>query len=504
MAKKFSLNGLSPYPHIKVTREKFPRFLATRNLQDKEADYFGAFLTKTAARILIDFLNRTFRLRSCDIELDGSFPVPCTQYFRKRCLAPCVKDLCSPEEHAAAAEALCIFLKNDRTGFRKYVDRMITSLSECAKFEKAVFWRDMLHAVENYWKNPRWNVWLDDAVDTYQVERDVGRIYVYLITTRGRHTLGKHVFVVERSADEAVDPILAGIIDELYQHYAPREIRVGSDFAGRRELAQTLSGRFGREVKIVVREAKEETRTATLAFSKSRSDAALDEVKHSTSPIEIEENLKIAFGLERLPQWIEAIDISHISGTGMAGAAALWRNGKLGKHGYGFLLLRAEDEVSAIGAFISERYLKEPRPDLILIDGGKSQLAAALKANKALRSGADLASAVKPPGKHSNVSHFLTQEGLRIEFDPADPAHLLLQLLRDEAHELANYVHAEFRDARHFYEATGTQPLIVPIRFSDIDGSADDLRPIAARPPVEVRDRKRSRSRGLYRPSKRA
>src|SRR5215212_5452019 len=149
----------SPYPFIVVTRETYPRFLATRNLDNEGVDYFGAFLTKTAVRILMDFLNRTFRLRSCDIELDGKLPVPCTQYFKKRCLAPCVQAICSKEEHAEAADGLRMFLRNDRPGLKDYVNGMINEYSEKLEFEKAGFWRDVITQVEAYWQNSRLNVW---------------------------------------------------------------------------------------------------------------------------------------------------------------------------------------------------------------------------------------------------------------------------------------------------------------------------------------------------------
>src|SRR3954467_14878596 len=95
----FDLEGRR-YPHLMITREAFPRILATRAIDDDDGQYFGAFLTRTAVRILIDYLNRRFRLRSCDIAIDGTFPMPCTQFYRRRCLAPCVAKLCSPEKYA--------------------------------------------------------------------------------------------------------------------------------------------------------------------------------------------------------------------------------------------------------------------------------------------------------------------------------------------------------------------------------------------------------------------
>src|SRR2546423_654128 len=106
------------YPHLKVTRERFPRILATRVVEDDDAEYFGPFVPKTSVRIIMDYLNRKFRLRTCDIDVDGSFPVPCTMYYRKRCLAPCVASICDDVAYQANVRLARLFLSNDRKELR--------------------------------------------------------------------------------------------------------------------------------------------------------------------------------------------------------------------------------------------------------------------------------------------------------------------------------------------------------------------------------------------------
>ena len=133
---------------------------------------------------------------------------------------------------------------------------------------------------------------------------------------------------------------------------------------------------------------------------------------------------------------------------------------------------------------LAQRFGEAPEilPNLVLIDGGRQHLNAAVNAlkNAAARKFSVL-SAVKPRGKHQAVSHFLTEDGQRIEFNPKNEAHRLLRTLRDEAHELSNTTHRQSRDMLHFYERRGVKPLIVPIRFDEKDGHADDLRPIVTR-----------------------
>jgi excinuclease ABC subunit C len=91
------------YPHLKLTiSEAFPRVMITRRVQRDGALYFGPFLPASLARRTIDLINRTFQLRSCEIEIDGQLPRPCLEYHIKRCLGPCVKDLCAPPEYMQA------------------------------------------------------------------------------------------------------------------------------------------------------------------------------------------------------------------------------------------------------------------------------------------------------------------------------------------------------------------------------------------------------------------
>ena len=154
--------GANRYPHIKITKEEYPRALATRRIENDSADYFGAFLPKTAARILIDFLNRTFRLRTCDIPIDGNFLVPCTQYFRRRCVAPCVESVCSKDEYLSLVQLVRLFLSNDREQCVAYITMIIAEHSKREEFEQAARYRDIISTIDRFWNEPRRKVWLAD------------------------------------------------------------------------------------------------------------------------------------------------------------------------------------------------------------------------------------------------------------------------------------------------------------------------------------------------------
>lgn len=522
------------YPHLKITAETFPRVLATRRVEDDGAEYFGAFLTKTAVRILIDFLNRIFRLRSCDIPIDGNFDVPCTQFYRKRCVAPCVASLCDRESYLRRVALVRLFLANRRDELRRELDKMIAAAAETLDFESAAEYRDMLAAVEDLWQKPRMNAWLDDdCVDTLASDATDDAVYVHLVTQRGRRTLGRKVFKFSPfvSAKEAIETILAS----FYRFHLPREIRLYDNIASRRLIAGELSERFGRQAKIVVVSRSNHRVSTANSLYESRDERELASVRPRPTPAETAGDLKLQFGLSKPPKRIEAFDVAHISATAFAAASSVWIAGHFVGGEYRFWISDESSELTAMRDAIIRRLSdrKRPRPDLILIDGGRSQLASALDAIAAVGSGVAAVSAVKPPKQHSGISHFLDKDGGRIAFDITSPAHRMLKLLRDDAHELANRVHRERRDMSHHYEiaallpsvdeaerrrllaaagsvagvarmsppaiekligvdraglaiddlrarsdAREAAPLIVPIRFDAENGDADDLRPI--------------------------
>src|SRR4028119_2355687 len=99
------------YPHLKITNEPFPKVVITRRINKDGAKYFGPFLPANLARRTLDLINRTFQLRTCEIEIDGKLPRPCLEYHIKRCLGPCVRGLCAPEEYAESVRAVRQFLE---------------------------------------------------------------------------------------------------------------------------------------------------------------------------------------------------------------------------------------------------------------------------------------------------------------------------------------------------------------------------------------------------------
>lgn len=477
----FDLEG-QRYPHMKLTAEAFPRVLATRAIEDDLAEYFGAFLPKTAARILIDYLHRRFRLRSCDIDIDGSFQMPCTQYYRRRCIAPCVSRLCSREKYAERVELVRLFLANERKKLRSRIKQLIAANSEELDFEEAAVYRDILESVERHWKQARWHLWLDDAIDTYEIEETPSGHTVYLVTTRGRTVLGRKVFNVDREDAASPDEALAQIIGNFYSTHLPKEIRAPVEFYGRKELIAELSERFGREAVISVGRGRGVNAARSLVLG--RDEHEIDRSRPRATAERISARLAHIFDLDAPPKRVEAFDVAHISGTGFAAASAVWENGRYTSAEYQFILSTENSELGALADSVVRTLVNHDRrkPDLIVLDGGKGQLNRVTAALDEAGLTATVIAAVKPKAKHSSIAAFLTTDGGSIEFDVDSPAHAMLQLLRDEAHDLANRVHRDYREMMPFYEKAGFEkPLVVPLRFHAENGNADDLIPIETR-----------------------
>lgn len=535
---RFSITGVALFPHVKVTREPFPRVLATRFIADVGADHFGAFLNRTNARILVDFLVRAFRVRGCELELDGGFPVPCIEFHRKRCLAPCVASLCSEAQYGERIGLVRLFLANERELLRKLLASQIEAAAEQLDFEAAAELRDLLAAIEAFWADTRHSVWLDAAVDTIEARESGEGLDIFLISQKGRRVLGERTFTFPDAGVSDAPVAIADVIRQFYLLHLPREIRVSHSPAGREELTAELAARHGRPPRLTVIGEEKRRVTADLAVYRSSAELDLNRRLRPASPGEIRRELKRLFGLAKLPGRITAIDAAHTAGSDMAVASVAWEDGRTLAGEARYALIETNAEPGALAEHTAAEAARDAGKGLhlIAIDGGRPQLNAVEKALADAKAKNVVAFAVvKPPGRHDDVSHFITAQNGRIEFDPASPSMLLLQRLRDEAHDLANAVHRGTRDFAHFYipatmlpslneherqvlvrrfgshtrlalatqaelaeslgpakaraafadverftagGSTPVRPLIVPLRYQDENGAADDLRPI--------------------------
>jgi len=447
-----SVAGSGLYPHLKITNEAYPRLLATRKIIDKSDDYFGAFLPVTSLRIWLYHLNRIFRLRSCDIAIDGEFPQPCAMYFTKKCLAPCVARLCAHEKYLEHVEALRLFLRGDLPAFKDLVFGKIEAFSAELEFEKAAHWRDIWEQSHLLASNRRLGIRLDRTVDNYSIIETADNLVVYLVTSRLRRLIGNREFIFEKTKENTADAVIEKVMRGFYQFHAPREIRLPFDYSGRLDLRRYFFERFGKDVRISVHN-DELNEIALDRLKRTVIEFELEKIGETLTPDDLSAELKTIFALPKKPKRIEAFDVAHISNLDFVAASCVWKGGEIRPDQMRFRVVEAGGEPQAMASGVLDRLTLPPAPDLIVVDGGKGQLNAVVDA---LRTAGvieiPVISAAKPAGKHKEIAYFLGANGERIPFKPGNRAHELLRELRDEAHQNANSLHRQHRENKYIFE----------------------------------------------------
>src|SRR3954466_13828572 len=173
------------YPHLKLTiNEPFPRVMITRRIQRDGALYFGPFLPASLARRTIDLINRTFQLRTCDIEIDGKLPRPCLEYHIKRCLGPCVKGLCAPEEYQEAVRDVRLLLEGRNHELASTLEGRMAKASEEMRYELAAKYRDLRKTVVAIAEQQKMAISADRDVDIFGYFQEGPLLALQLFTMR--------------------------------------------------------------------------------------------------------------------------------------------------------------------------------------------------------------------------------------------------------------------------------------------------------------------------------
>jgi excinuclease ABC subunit C len=453
------------YPHLKLTiNEPFPKVVITRRIQRDGALYFGPFLPARLARKTIDLINRTFQLRTCDIEIDGKAPRPCLEYHIKRCLGPCVKGLCTPEQYQEAVRDVRLLLEGRNRELADTLERRMLHASEETRYELAAKYRDLRKTVIKLSEQQKMAMSPERDIDIFGYYREGSQLALQLFTMREGHIVGRREFFWEDLSPDEFDPanFLSEVLAQYYAtDYVPREIYVPVDFEDRELLEKALSQRKGRRVRIIDPQRGEKRdmidlvdKNAKLAFEQ-RFRVLKPDMKR------VLEELQETLELPHLPVRIESFDISHIQGAENVAGMVVCENGKMNRSEYRKFRIRGVEganDVASMHEAVFRRYRRvldegKPLPSLILIDGGKGQLAAAAAAMRELGLEAiPMVGIVKPPFRHNEVSHLLVKgrEHEPVYLDSHSLILRLLQMIRDETHRFAVTYHRKRRELRDF------------------------------------------------------
>ncbi|HET6891819.1 MAG TPA: excinuclease ABC subunit UvrC [Pyrinomonadaceae bacterium] len=453
------------YPHLKLTiNEPFPKAVITRRIQNDGALYFGPFLPASLARKTIDLINRSFQLRTCDIDIDGKAPRPCLEYHIKRCLGPCVKGLCTPEQYQEAVKDVRLLLEGRNKELADNLEQRMMAASADLRYEMAAKYRDLRKTVIRLSEQQKMATSPERDVDIFAYYREGRRLALQLFTMREGHIVGRREFFWEDLPEDDFNPasFLSDVLAQYYAtDYVPKEINVPVDIDERELLEAALSKRKGRKVRILYAQRGEKRdlidlgeKNAKLAFEQ-RFRVLKPDMKL------VLEELQETLELPRFPARIESFDISHIQGAENVAGMVVCENGRMNRSEYRKFKIKGvagSNDVASMRETVFRRYRRVldegmPLPDLILIDGGKGQLSGAAEAMRELDLEAiPMVGIVKPPLRHGDVSHLLVKgrEDEPVYLDSHSLILRLLQMIRDETHRFAVTYHRKRRELRDF------------------------------------------------------
>ncbi len=453
------------YPHLKLTNEPFPKVVVTRRIVRDGSNYYGPFLPAVLARNTLNLINRSFQLRTCEIEIDGKLPRPCLEYHLKRCLGPCVKGLCTQEEYQEAAADVRTLLEGKNKELAKSLELRMWQFSEEGKYELAARYRDLHRTVLALSETQKMATTAERDVDTIGFYREKQRLALQLFTTREGRIVGRREFFWEDlPEDDTFDAgeFLGEVLSQYYStDYVPLEIHVSQDFEDRDVLERALTERRGRRVRIL--DPKRGKNKHLIKLVETNAKIAFEQRFRVLKPDsqKVLEELQELLELSYFPERIESFDISNISGSENVAGIVVFENGKPARKDYRRFIIKTVEganDFASMNEAVFRRYRRaldeqKPLPQLIFIDGGKGQISAAATAMQALDlEQIMLVGLVKPPKKHSEISHLLIygREDQPIPFDRNSLAFRLILQIREETHKTAIEFHRKRREKRDF------------------------------------------------------
>ena len=453
------------FPYIAVTVEDdYPRVMFTRERRRRGVVYFGPYANAKKVRETLDVLNRVFPYRPCEGPTPGRHSgIPCLDYHIDRCLAPCVGYV-SKEDYRLIIEQVMEFLSGETRPVLRELERKMREAAENERFEEAARNRNRLFSVRHLAERQAADKRAVGTVDVIGIASERERAAVQIFPLRDGKLIDRYSFHLENVEGSDLTALLEAFCLEYYGSApsVPPQIVVPRGVGDTSALAEFLSERRGSRVEVRKAERGEKRRLSELATQNAaialESDALQSEQRRARR-VEALEELREALNLESLPIRIECFDISNIQAASPAGSMVVFEDALPKKAHYrkfGVRGLDGQDDFAAMAEVISRRFARRQdvtseeydesfavTPNLVVIDGGKGQLSAALAAMQAF----DLPRVAVISLAKREEEVFVPGQARPVVLDRHSPGLQLLQRIRDEAHRFALGFHRQRRDA---------------------------------------------------------
>jgi len=450
------------YPYLQLTTgEAFPRVLIARSVEKDDHYYAGPFMPAKLGRKTMALTHQLFGIRSCNEVITGERARPCLEYDIRRCIAPCVREICSEETYAVAVQDTRLFLEGRNDELIAQLRQRMTDAAAAERYEQAAQVRDALRTIETLQQRQQKmaGTELGDR-DAFGIKLGPAGAVVQVFQVRHGKVVERVELATSTPTDsggfrlQAEEEVLQAALEQFYtEHPAPPEIHLPIPLkASEAEVIEAwLTDRSEHRVRLVVPKRGEKRGLLELAARNAQVAYQTRFNETVAAHYDALETLRLVLSLSSIPRRIECFDISTIQGAETVASMVVCEDGRMKRSEYRKFKIRgrAVDDFASMHEVVLRRYRKileqgGPFPDLILIDGGKGQLSAAYEALQEL----GLANLVAIGIAKKEELIFTRDHADPIALPADSPALLLITRIRDEAHRFAITFHRQSRARR--------------------------------------------------------
>ena len=459
------------YPYIKVTiQEPYPRILFARERKNDKSKYFGPYTSSESVKDTILLLHKLFKIRTCNRSLpkDIGKDRPCLNHHLNQCDAPC-QGLISREDYLTHINHALDFLSGKN--FKEVEENLTKKMMEASNnldFENAASYRDQLAHVKQIEQKQKITTDSNEDRDILAVAHEGTDAIVQVFFVRNGRLLGRDHFHVYTDETESKAEILEAFIKQYYAGtpYIPKELLLCEELLDEDLIEKWLTSRRGQKVSLIVPKKGEKMRmvelakkNAFLALSKDREKSRREHLRTLGAANELAKILNIPCAHR-----IEAFDISNISGFHSVGSMVVFEDGKAKSHDYRKFKIHSvdgPDDYASMYEVLTRRFHHDSHPDLILMDGGKGQVAIAKKVLSEQHLTIPVCGMVKDDHHRTRGLYF---NNIELPIDTHSEVFKLITRIQDEAHRFAIEYHRSLRSKGQVHSILDEIPGIGPTR----------------------------------------
>ena len=476
------------YPFIKIdVSEKFPQVYVTRNVSNDDARYFGPYTDAGSVRRTLSLLNKLFPYRSCTKQITGSDDRACLDFHIKRCVGPCIGAV-DDIEYNKIIDQVILFLEGDTKQIVNSLRLQMRKAAESLKFEKAASLRDQLQSIEKVQQGQKVLTLKSNNMDIIGSSQSSYEAWIEVFFIRQGKLIGRENYLMDVGIADSISEVESAFLKQFYgvTPYVPPLILTQHEILEEKQAIQSfLSEKRGTKVVLLHPKRGDRkklvdmvTENARLGMEQLRITRFSETDSDDKAMLEVQE----ALNLPKLPNRIECYDISNIQGTNAVGSMVVFENGAPKTSDYRRFQIKSVkgiDDYSMMREMLTRRFNRMSnlsnentaglhkrsnqeawtmKPDLVLIDGGKGHLGAALQVFLEMGiSDVPLASLAK-----ENEELFTPESPHSILLPKNSPGMYLVQRARDEAHRFAITYHRKRRSNQSFQSSLDLIPGIGP------------------------------------------